>query len=316
MKKIGLLAAPLTAVALFASCGCAKVGFGVNCGTIGVTLTNKYAYKGEDFTTEIGIDTSVVGEEVLLPDTLDKVTSGNRELIADKEYTYTLKDDKKKAEFKMSGKCIEGITDIELSLVDHTTQVIEEEFYSAISLYNVEFMQVDGEIDTTYDYGETGKVEFVVSEISELSPTVTRNVEETVEPEAAREFTETFVSNNKGVYTKQFRNKKGETLSEPTPATANDWITPKQIGAEIISKLEYQDLQFKDFSYDNETQSYTKTITHETEGVLSSISLFFGFKNKQFISFVEEQETTVEGVYSDMLVSYTYAYETKTPEIK
>ena len=113
-NKTKLLIAPLLVVPFLTSCNHAKE-YKVYLSEIkGVTITPGKATKGKDYVGTIKIDDEIKDIQ-LLPDTLDKVTSGNKELQPT-DYTYTLKEDKLTADFKIPAANIVGDVSIQLSL--------------------------------------------------------------------------------------------------------------------------------------------------------------------------------------------------------
>lgn len=127
MTKIKLLVAPLLALPLIASCSNAETTYKISIpDTNGVVVTPNTVTKGKDYVGTIKIAQDVAPES-LLPSVLDKVTSGNKELKASDDYTYTLKEDKLSADFKIPAANIVGDIQITLSLDSKPTNPISEE---------------------------------------------------------------------------------------------------------------------------------------------------------------------------------------------
>ncbi len=103
------------AISLLASCG-APTQYNVETNTNGLTISEKKAFKGQDFRAELGIDTSLISSNVTFPETLTLLSSGDKTLNAT-DFTYTRKEDNKKADLIIPAVNIVGDIDIELSFV-------------------------------------------------------------------------------------------------------------------------------------------------------------------------------------------------------
>lgn len=131
MKKSRLLIAPLLVVPFLASCGGSEEYKVSIPDTNGVIVTPNKATKGKEYVGTIKMAQDVDPDHIL-PDALDKVTSGNKELVATKDYTYTLKEDKLSADFKIPAANIVGDISVQLSLAPKDTK---EKIYGHTFVY-------------------------------------------------------------------------------------------------------------------------------------------------------------------------------------
>lgn len=293
-KKVSLALAPLTAIALLSTFSCAKKGpqFEVSCSSTSVIVSNPTATQNEDYVTELSIDFTKEEREVTLPATLESVKSGNRVLsLKNNEYTYTLKENNTKADFKIPGKYVEGIINIELYLVPAPNFISETEFKDAISFKGETFLQC-----TLSYYGVLGEV------IVECSP----NVFYTKEDILRSVYEETYVKNNQdGTYDKCSRNDDKRDYTDWGHTFDSEFKTPEEIdlAKAIIDSVE---LTYNDFEFDN--KNYTCSATYYLYEIECIMTLKFN-ADKKLIS-LENKESTSGAVVS----SLTCAYGETTPQ--
>lgn len=325
MNKFKLLITPLLILPFLACCGGKEKAeeYTVTIEDLnGVQVSPTTAIKGEDYVGTIAIDVLVIKDK-LLPESLTKVTSGNKELIVHQGYTYTLKDDKLSADFKIPAANIVGDISIQLSLIPKPEPeptdphvVTKQEFIDAVTFKDVQYLQTT---ETSYSY-EDGSLEPTFYIKNESSPSVYYYLG-SVEPIDAingPDYHEKYCRKNENPTSYDYchRYAPDDNFTFKTGDEYSDeFMTPQSLrlggfDATLAEVLEVcLDPDFcSSFEYIKEESAYKAEVSvHYYKYEIHVATIILKFENKKIINyeFIIDDEGRVSG---------TFTYLEKTPE--